>query len=221
MTVVDHPLSSSDTSTLARDPVPSDDEQRDYPVVALGGTFDHLHPGHKVLLQSAAFLTRRKLIVGVMDDSKLKTKSNADLIQSTEARIKAVKDFLRSIGVPPIDEESNVEGHARADVLVITDPFGPTITDEDIQALVVSHETTSGGAAVTVERQKRGLRLLDIFTIDVIGGGDSTSSQAATHSGIFDLAGVKDESQLKKLKMGSSGIREYLKAQASIPNLST
>ena len=35
------------------------------PVVALGGTFDHLHAGHKILLSMAAWISRKKLIVGV------------------------------------------------------------------------------------------------------------------------------------------------------------
>ena len=36
-----------------------------YPVVALGGTFDHLHAGHKILLSMAAWITSSKLIVGM------------------------------------------------------------------------------------------------------------------------------------------------------------
>ncbi|KAG8847921.1 hypothetical protein FRB91_011322 [Serendipita sp. 411] len=36
-------------------------------VVALGGTFDHLHVGHKILLSMAAWITERKIIVGITD----------------------------------------------------------------------------------------------------------------------------------------------------------
>ena len=36
-----------------------------YPVTALGGTFDHLHAGHKILLSMAAWITSEKLIVGL------------------------------------------------------------------------------------------------------------------------------------------------------------
>jgi hypothetical protein len=36
-----------------------------YPVVALGGTFDHLHAGHKILLFMAAWISSWKVIVGI------------------------------------------------------------------------------------------------------------------------------------------------------------
>ena len=36
-----------------------------YPVVALGGTFDHLHAGHKILLSMGAWIAKEKLIVGI------------------------------------------------------------------------------------------------------------------------------------------------------------
>lgn len=39
-----------------------------FPVVALGGTFDHLHAGHKILLTMAAWISSWKVIVGITGD---------------------------------------------------------------------------------------------------------------------------------------------------------
>lgn len=52
---------------LARADDDKGDEGRksEYDVVALGGTFDHLHAGHKALLTMGAVLARERLIVGV------------------------------------------------------------------------------------------------------------------------------------------------------------
>lgn len=36
-----------------------------YDTIALGGTFDHLHAGHKVLLTLAAYISRKKVVIGV------------------------------------------------------------------------------------------------------------------------------------------------------------
>ena len=41
-----------------------------FPVTVLGGTFDHLHAGHKILLSMAAWIASEKLIVGVTGRSR-------------------------------------------------------------------------------------------------------------------------------------------------------
>lgn len=46
-------------------PPDADGVKPSFPVVALGGTFDHLHAGHKILLSMAAWIARKKVIVGV------------------------------------------------------------------------------------------------------------------------------------------------------------
>lgn len=59
----------------------------------------------------------------------------------------------------------------------INDPFGPTITNEAISALVVSAESAKGGEAVNGKRVEMGWRVLEVFTVDVIEGkGEKMSS---------------------------------------------
>ena len=50
----------------------------------------------------------------------------------------------------------------------IPDPFGPTITEEDIGAIVLSGETRGGGAAINKKRTENGWKGLDVFEIDVL-----------------------------------------------------
>lgn len=71
-------------------------------------------------------------------------KSLPELIQSTPVRIDSVVQFIETVK-PQI-------GHR---VVPITDMFGPTITDPDLQCIVVSDETKKGGDIVNQERQKK------------------------------------------------------------------
>ena len=40
-------------------------------------------------------------------------------------------------------------------MVAITDPYGPTIVNPDIDCIVVSAETKAGGERVNIERKKR------------------------------------------------------------------
>lgn len=44
-----------------------DESDRKYNSVVLGGTFDRLHVGHKILLSEAALRAQKRLVVGVTD----------------------------------------------------------------------------------------------------------------------------------------------------------
>jgi phosphopantetheine adenylyltransferase len=166
-------------------------------VVAVGGTFDHLHAGHKLLLTATALLLQpwtpsmdveRRLVIGITGDQLLKNKKYAEYLQSWKQRHDGVVDFLSSIllfAQPEKQEletqsidEPRVNGkaiHTRLkqaritiECVEIQDPFGPTITDEAVSALVVSGETRSGGAAVNTKREEKGWKPLEVFEVDVL-----------------------------------------------------
>jgi phosphopantetheine adenylyltransferase len=194
-------------------------------VTALGGTFDHLHAAHKLLLHLALFLTTKKLIVGVMAQHLLSSKSNFELLQPLSDRIGGVKEFLRRAA-------GKGRKGVELDVVEIQDPYGPTAWDADIGCLVVSRETVSGGRAVNQKRREGGLGELEVWVIDVIaasapataaegeGEGESTTAtieagEQGTRTGAIPLhehlKGEQDESKLKDLKMGSTAIRQWIK----------
>jgi pantetheine-phosphate adenylyltransferase len=170
-----------------------------YPVAAMGGTFDHLHAAHKLLLHMALFATEQRLIVGVMADRLLATKSHAELLEGLDTRLGAATAFLRRCG-----------GEARGivlDVVEIQDALGPTAWDPEISMLAVSKETLSGGNYVNRVRGEKGLSILDMLAIDVI-----SSEFAHDKRSTRDLSAV-DDALLKDAKMGSTGLRDFIAQQ--------
>ena len=190
---------------------PDDVSTRHYSV-AVGGTFDHLHAGHKLLLSMTALAIEpeeldgpsreKSLVVGITGDELLANKKYAEQMQSWDDRQHAVREFLSAIldFTAPNEASRSVQrfsdpgpnGRAIYEEFAptflvkyveISDPFGPTITDESISALIISGETRSGSKAVNDKRTAKGWAALDVFEIDVLDAeekeepGDPESSQ--------------------------------------------
>ncbi|KAI3398871.1 hypothetical protein diail_8380 [Diaporthe ilicicola] len=174
--------------------------------VCLGGTFDHLHPGHKLLLTAGAYLldipergssTACKYIIGITGDELLKNKKGAEFLESWSDRARNVIYFLASIlelsskgweeapapNIAEADGEFTAafrDGTVTIQCVKIQDPFGPTITQENMDALVVSAETRSGGKAVNDKRMEQGWKTLEIFEVDVLDAKEITEAPAST-----------------------------------------
>ncbi len=180
------------------DPAPTmsrDAKHKSHYEVAVGGTFDHLHAGHKLLLTMTAFLVQPvddtdeqlpRMTVGISGDALLQNKAFAEYMCPWDERQRDVFDFISAIADfwPPHwaaqreVTEGDVPGHSRAltkplpgfwlDCVEIVDPYGPTVTVESITALVVSAETQRGGEAVNEKRQEKGWPTLEVFEVDVL-----------------------------------------------------
>lgn len=175
--------------------------------VAVGGTFDHLHAGHKLLLTVTALLlnapdpghasSHRSITIGITGDKLLQKKKFVDQMQDWDKRQRAVEIFLLGIlelrlptdSLKSTDRATSPDTGGRIvrqrfesglaiNYDEIFDPFGPTITDPAITALVVSGETRSGGQAVNDKRESQGWSLLEILEVDVLNpeGEDEGSS---------------------------------------------
>ncbi|KAH8162821.1 hypothetical protein CIB48_g5424 [Xylaria polymorpha] len=178
-------------------------QSKTYPVVCLGGTFDHLHPGHKLLLTAAAILLKvpespgtppARFIIGVTGEELLKRKKYAELVQSWDLRVTNVIEFLASIlqlsksgwADPDIIKKDDKViaryrgGTIEVHCVVLRDAFGPTTTEEEMDVLVVSGETRSGGDAVNARRRELGWHDLEIFEVDVLDAEDSTDGPTQT-----------------------------------------
>lgn len=88
----------------------------------VGGTFDRLHVGHKIMLSESALLTKNRLLIGVTTDALLVRKKLTELIQDIDTRCNNVRGFLNLI-----------EPSLELNVVPISDPFGPSIVEKDYQ----------------------------------------------------------------------------------------
>ena len=144
--------------------------------VALGGTFDLLHNGHKKLLTLAASVCAETLIVGIMGDTLLKSKKNAHLIAPYAERKYAVSAFLNRLSLTV---------QAKAELVELEDPYGPTITDASIEGIVVSSETINGAVRINDIRLGKGMRPLFVFVCRRSDGATLSSTflrqRIATH----------------------------------------
>lgn len=147
-----------------------------FKVVALGGTFDRMHNGHRSLLTLAASCCGDKLVVGITCAELLSSKKNASEIYAFVKREKDVKEFL-----------SIVKPTLKVATVGLVDPFGPTVTDKDIEAIVVSSETIGGARKINQIRSEKSLRPLKILVLrrrDAVTLS-STYLRRATRTSIF------------------------------------
>ncbi|KAI6246704.1 hypothetical protein HI914_04673 [Erysiphe necator] len=192
-------------------------------VVAVGGTFDYLHVGHKLLLTATALLlqppsctlSNSRLIIGITGDELLVNKKYSEYIKSWKQRQADVMEFLLSILLCTSetandsveissfnDPKSNILSiHTKIEAyrttiecVEIKDPFGPTITDKDITALIVSGETRTGGKAINQKRAENGIAPLEIYEIDVLDAQDVSCDSTK------NFATKISSSQIRKLR---------------------
>lgn len=117
--------------------------------VAVGGTFDGLHFGHRKLLtlaMSSVNPVTGRLMVGVTVDEMLLKKENAEYIPDLKERMDGVRAFLSRLAPGMMN---------RVKLVPISDTFGPPgQPDQHFDALVLSHETLDTGYKLNRHRQE-------------------------------------------------------------------
>ncbi len=129
-------------------------------LVGMGGTFDHLHDGHKYLIETALKVSN-KVVLGLTSEKMLKRKSYAEKIEDFGTRKKNLETFLDEIG-----ERKRVE------IIELKDPYGPPIKEPEYEGIIVSQETFSNAVKLNELRENNGLKPLIMIIIPMVLGKD-------------------------------------------------
>jgi pantetheine-phosphate adenylyltransferase len=162
-----------------------------YDVVVVGGTFDRLHAGHRLLLTAAAWASKRRLWIGVAGTCLLGRKAHAELIAPYEVRAASAVAFARSVRP---DLETVV-------VSELTDPAGASGTDASVEAIVVSRETRSSADKINFGRVAIGLPLMTVITVDVLSGGAAKLSSSALREAELRMANAKSNRETARQQL--------------------
>ena len=119
----------------------------------LGGTFDHLHLGHKDLFDTAFDLSE-KVTIGLTTEKIYRQKFLSHLIEPYAHREITLKNYLK---------EKNFIN--RADIMPLQDIYGPTLDTQDFNAIFVTQTTLPNAKIINKERSKKGLTPLEIITV--------------------------------------------------------
>ena len=126
----------------------------------MGGTFDILHIGHELLLTTASD-NGDEILLGLTTDSRAKKGRDSSILNSYKIRKKNLETFLEELGF--IDKFT---------IVPLSDDWGPSVVDEDFEAIVVSGETKSTADIINKIRSKEGRNELQIVVVPMIKAFD-------------------------------------------------
>ena len=120
--------------------------------MALGGTFDIIHMGHLSLIEKATSISE-KTIIGLTSDS-LAAKSGKTLRNNFETRLENLKKIL-----------NEKFSSSSFEIAILDDDFGPAVIKGEVDALVVSEETSKKGDILNAKRNELNLSPVEIITV--------------------------------------------------------
>ncbi len=151
---------------------------RKYRFVALGGTFDVLHAGHRHLL-SEAFKLGDVVLIGVTSDLLVETLHKKHQVRPFSGRVRDLGRFLKT-----------QRWSTRARVTALREPYGPAARRKKLQALIVTKSTLASGRRLNRLRRQSGLLPLDLFVVDLLKAADGKPiSTTRVRNGEIDLQG--------------------------------
>jgi pantetheine-phosphate adenylyltransferase len=146
--------------------------------VAVGGTFDALHRGHKILLRTA-FRAGDRVLVGLSRNGFVRRLRKGHRVDAYPKRKQELLAFLR---------KEKLAG--RSKIIPLDDPYGPTINNSAVNALIVSRMTKKMAHKINAIRRRRGLKPLPVVSIGMVLAEDfEPISSTRIRSGEIDREG--------------------------------
>lgn len=131
-----------------------------YKHIAIGGTFDLLHEGHKKFIRYAFSLGER-VTMGVTSDELVKELKGGSH-QAFDQRFKSICDFIN------LNKFSS-----RASVVSLDNFFGPTLFDKTIDCLLVTKDSLAGANVINEARIKLVFKALPVEIFPLVIGSDN------------------------------------------------
>jgi len=124
----------------------------------MGGTFDHLHDGHKFLLRTALQLSHN-IEIGLTSQNLLKNKKAISKLEDYNTRETNLKNFICSF-----------TDLSRVNIVEIKNwnDMAKYSQDPDYEGLILSQETYSNAVKLNELREEKGLNPLILIVIPLI-----------------------------------------------------
>ena len=123
-----------------------------FSLIAMGGTFDIIHQGHITLL-STGFEISDKVIIGLTSDEFVQKKGKIPLHKYDER----LKNLTLTIFKTFPD--------AYFEIIQLNSDFGPAVLEKEVQALIVSDETSNQGNILNQLRSEHDLPPVEIIVV--------------------------------------------------------
>lgn len=170
--------------------------------LALGGTFDYLHRGHRAFLDFA-FSKAAVVSIGITTDKFISSKKLD--VRPLKLRLLELNNYLKKKGF-----------NERSAIVLLEDILGNTVTDATIDGIAVTKLTQNGATLINKERTRSGSTSLKVLVFPLVLAQDNKPiSSSRIRLGEIDREG---NSYFLKIDGRDFSLPKNLRIELSVPH---